>query len=52
MVGITLILTFLLSKPIGAYQLGEAICAEYGGQYPSVFRVLLDSAFQCIFRNV
>ena len=29
-VGITLALTFLLSKPIGAYQLGEAYAQSMG----------------------
>ena len=40
MVGITLILTFFLSKPIGAYQLGE-MYAQSMGVNIRVFRVLL-----------
>ena len=47
-VGITLILTFFLSKPIGAYQLGEAVCAEYGCEYPmcsGLLLILLSSVF-------
>ncbi|WP_373217668.1 FecCD family ABC transporter permease [Ruminococcus sp. 5_1_39BFAA] len=39
-VGITIALTFLLSKPIGAYQLGEAY-AQSMGVNVKVFRVLL-----------
>lgn len=39
-VGITLILTFLLSKPIGAYQLGEAYAQSMGVNI-KVFRVML-----------
>ena len=40
MVGITLILTFFLSKPIGAYQLGE-MYAQSMGVNIRVFRVVL-----------
>ena len=40
MVGITLILTFFLSKPIGAYQLGE-MYAQSMGVNIRVFRVIL-----------
>lgn len=39
-VGITIVLTFLLSKPIGAYQLGEAY-AQSMGVNVKVFRVML-----------
>ena len=39
-VGITLILTFLLSKPIGAYQLGEAYAQSMGVNI-KFFRVAL-----------
>lgn len=39
-VGITIALTFLLSKPIGAYQLGEAY-AQSMGVNVKVFRVML-----------
>ena len=39
-IGITLVLTFLLSKPIGAYQLGEAYAQSMGVNI-KVFRVTL-----------
>ncbi len=40
LVGVTLILTFFLSKPIGAYQLGEAYAQSMGVNI-KVFRVML-----------
>ena len=49
MVGITLILTFFLSKADRSVSAGGNVCAEYGGQYPCVPGAS-DSAFQCIFR--
>lgn len=39
-VGVTLVLTFFLSKPIGAYQLGEAYAQSMGVNI-KVFRVML-----------
>jgi iron complex transport system permease protein len=39
-IGVTMILTFLLSKPIGAYQLGEAYAQSLGVNI-RVFRVVL-----------
>lgn len=33
-IGVTTVLTFFLSKPIGAYQLGGSLCAEHGSEYP------------------
>ena len=39
-IGVTLLLTFLLSKPIGAYQLGEAYAQSMGVNI-KVFRALL-----------
>ena len=46
-VGITLILTFFLSKPIGAYQLGEAYAQSMGVNIKAfrVALILLSSVF-------
>ncbi len=49
-VGITLALTFLLSKPIGAYQLGEAYAQSMGVNI-KFFRVAFDFAFQYFISN-
>ena len=40
MIGITFVITFLMAKPIGAYQLGEAY-AQSMGVYIKVFRIAL-----------
>ena len=47
LVGVTLILTFLLSKPIGAYQLGEAYAQSMGVniRWFRVSLILLSSVF-------
>ena len=47
LVGVTLILTFLLSKPIGAYQLGEAYAQSMGVniRWFRVALILLSSVF-------
>lgn len=47
MVGVTLVLTFLLSKPIGAYQLGEAYAQSMGVniRWFRVALILLSSVF-------
>ena len=43
-IGVTILITFFMSKPIGAYQLGEAYGCEY-----SLFQDYADTDFQCAF---
>ena len=33
---LTMVIVFFMSKPIGAYQLGEVLCPEYGSEYQAV----------------
>lgn len=46
-IGVTVVLTFFLSKPIGAYQLGS-IRTEHGSKY-QIFQGSTDSFVQCAF---